>query len=143
MLCSNQLSYVAKWRALFTGNGDASSINLKYFSALSTVYQNLSSEQWRRAALEPAAGLFVRVRQLQDSEVGLAESGQGIALANEVLVREELHSGKLVRVVDAQVKLESYRVLTPSAELSADVAWFIDWLKSELEQDFPEAVIRV
>jgi LysR family glycine cleavage system transcriptional activator len=81
------------------------------------------------------------VRQLQDSEVGLVESGQGIALANEVLVREELHTGKLVRVVDAQVKLESYRVLTPSAELSADVAWFIDWLKSELEQDFPEAVI--
>ncbi|VVQ23039.1 hypothetical protein PS934_05420 [Pseudomonas fluorescens] len=79
---------------------------------------------------------------MQDSEVGLVESGQGIALANEVLVREELHSGKLVRVVDAQVKLESYRVLTPSAELSADVAWFIDWLKSELEQDFPEAVIR-
>ncbi|CAI8837538.1 LysR_substrate domain-containing protein [Pseudomonas sp. IT-P74] len=80
--------------------------------------------------------------QLQDSEVGLVESGQGIALANEVLVREELHSGKLVRVVGAQVKLESHRVLTPSAELSADVTWFIDWLKSELEQDFPEAVIR-
>ena len=47
-----------------------------------------------------------------------------------------------MRVVDAQVKLESYRVLTPSAELSADVAWFIDWLKTELEQDFPEAVIH-
>jgi hypothetical protein len=46
MLCSNQLSYVAKWRALFTGNGDASSINLKYFSALSTVYQNPPSRQW-------------------------------------------------------------------------------------------------
>jgi LysR family glycine cleavage system transcriptional activator len=77
-----------------------------------------------------------------DHALSVAESGQGIALANEVLVREELHSGKLVRVVDAQVKLESYRVLTPSAELSADVAWFIDWLKTELEQDFPEAVIR-
>jgi LysR family glycine cleavage system transcriptional activator len=77
-----------------------------------------------------------------DHALSVAESGQGIALANEVLVRDELHSGKLVRVVDAQVKLESYRVLTPSAELSADAAWFIDWLKSELEQDFPEAVIR-
>jgi LysR family glycine cleavage system transcriptional activator len=28
------------------------------------------------------------------------------------------------------------------ARPSTDVAWFIDWLKSELEQDFPEAVIR-
>ena len=46
------------------------------------------------------------------------------------------------RAVDAQVKLESYRVLTPSAELSADVAWFIQWLKSELEADFPEARIN-
>jgi LysR family glycine cleavage system transcriptional activator len=26
--------------------------------------------------------------------------------------------------------------------LSVDVAWFIDWLKTELEQDFPQAVIR-
>ena len=62
-------------------------------------------------------------------------------MANEVLVREELRTGALVRVVDAQVKLESYRVLTPTAELSADVSWFIQWLKSELEQDFPEAII--
>jgi LysR family glycine cleavage system transcriptional activator len=43
-----------------------------------------------------------------------------------------------VRAVDAQVKLESYRVLTPSAEFSADVAWFIQWLKTELEADFPK-----
>ncbi|WGK89708.1 LysR substrate-binding domain-containing protein [Pseudomonas migulae] len=76
-----------------------------------------------------------------DHALSVAESGQGIALANEVLVREELKSGALVRVLDAEVKLESYRVLTPSAELSADVSWFIQWLKSELEQDFPEAVI--
>lgn len=76
-----------------------------------------------------------------DHALSVAESGQGIALANEVLVREELKSGALVRVLDAEVKLESYRVLTPSAELSADVSWFIQWLKTELEQDFPEAVI--
>ncbi len=73
-----------------------------------------------------------------DHALSVAESGQGIALANEVLVREELKSGKLVRAVDAQVKLESYRVLTPSAEFSADVAWFIQWLKTELEADFPK-----
>ncbi|NWD67149.1 LysR family transcriptional regulator [Pseudomonas gingeri] len=71
-----------------------------------------------------------------DHALSVAESGQGIALANEVLVRDELKAGKLVRAVDAQVHLESYRVLTPSAELSADVAWFIEWLQTELETEF-------
>ncbi|MBV6748889.1 LysR family transcriptional regulator [Pseudomonas chlororaphis] len=71
-----------------------------------------------------------------DHALSVAESGQGIALANEVLVREELKAGRLVRAVDAQVRLESYRVLTPSAELSADVTWFIEWLQAELEKEF-------
>jgi len=71
-----------------------------------------------------------------DHALSVAESGQGIALANEVLVREELDAGRLVLAVDAQVKLESYRVLTPSAELSADVTWFIQWLQSELVKEF-------
>jgi LysR family glycine cleavage system transcriptional activator len=71
-----------------------------------------------------------------DHALSVAESGQGIALANEVLVRKELDAGRLVRPVDAQVKLESYRVLTPTAELSADVAWFIQWLQTELGQEF-------
>ncbi len=76
-----------------------------------------------------------------DHALSVAESGQGIALANEVLVRHELASGKLVRAIDDEVKLESYRVLTASAELSADAVWFIQWLKTELEKDFPQAVI--
>ena len=76
-----------------------------------------------------------------DHALSVAESGQGIALANEVLVRHELASGTLVRAIDDEVKLESYRVLTPSAELSADAVWFIQWLKTELEKDFPQAVI--
>ncbi|MBS4080234.1 LysR substrate-binding domain-containing protein [Pseudomonas rustica] len=76
-----------------------------------------------------------------DHALSVAESGQGIALANEVLVRHELASGKLVRAIDDEVKLESYRVLTASAELSSDAVWFIQWLKTELEKDFPQAVI--
>ncbi|MCU1727897.1 LysR substrate-binding domain-containing protein [Pseudomonas sp. 7P_10.2_Bac1] len=71
-----------------------------------------------------------------DHALSVAESGQGIALANEVLVHEELAAGLLVRAVDAQAKLESYRVLTPSAELSPDVMWFVEWLKTELEKQF-------
>lgn len=77
-----------------------------------------------------------------DHALSVAESGQGIALANEVLVREELKAGRLVRVLEDQVKLESYRVLTPHNEWSADVEWFVQWLKAELEADFPEAHIR-
>ncbi|MFW0757266.1 LysR substrate-binding domain-containing protein [Pseudomonas sp. H11T01] len=76
-----------------------------------------------------------------DHALSVAESGQGIALANEVLVRDELEAGTLVRAVEAQVKLESYRVLTPSAALSADVEWFIQWLATSLEQEFPEALV--
>jgi LysR family glycine cleavage system transcriptional activator len=76
-----------------------------------------------------------------DHALSVAESGQGIALANEVLVRDELKAGTLVRAVEAQVKLESYRVLTPSAALSADVEWFIQWLATSLKQEFPEAVV--
>ncbi|MCU1752313.1 LysR substrate-binding domain-containing protein [Pseudomonas sp. 6D_7.1_Bac1] len=71
-----------------------------------------------------------------DHALSVAESGQGIALANEVLVREELKAGTLVRALEDQVKLESYRVLTPSAELSADVEWFIQWLTTELGREF-------
>jgi LysR family transcriptional regulator, glycine cleavage system transcriptional activator len=70
--------------------------------------------------------------------LSVAESGQGIALANEVLVREELKAGTLVRVLEDQVKLESYRVLTPSAELSADAQWFIQWLTTELGREFSD-----
>ncbi len=76
-----------------------------------------------------------------DHALSVAESGAGIALANEVLVREELKAGTLVRVLEDQVKLESYRVLTPDSEWSEDVEWFIQWLKAELEADFPEARI--
>ncbi|RON03398.1 LysR family transcriptional regulator [Pseudomonas brassicacearum] len=73
-----------------------------------------------------------------DHALSVAESGQGIALANEVLVREELKAGTLVRVLEDQVKLESYRVLTPSAELSADAQWFIQWLTTELGREFSD-----
>jgi LysR family glycine cleavage system transcriptional activator len=78
-----------------------------------------------------------------DHALSVAESGGGIALANEVLVREELKAGTLVRVLEDQVQLESYRVLTPASEWSEDVEWFIQWLKAELEADFPEARIGV
>jgi hypothetical protein len=41
-----------------------------FFYAFNRLSKSLA-EQRRRAALEPAAGLLIRVRQLQDSEVSL------------------------------------------------------------------------
>jgi LysR family glycine cleavage system transcriptional activator len=74
-----------------------------------------------------------------DIALSLAERGQGIALATDVLVRRQLGEGSLVRCTDVAVALESYQVLTPQQEVTADVAWFIDWLRRTLREEFPEA----
>ncbi|EIK94321.1 LysR family transcriptional regulator [Pseudomonas sp. M47T1] len=74
-----------------------------------------------------------------DHALAVAESGQGIALANEVLVRDELRAGTLVRAIDVEVALESYQLLTPSGHMSADVQWFEQWLGDALRGEFPGA----
>lgn len=74
-----------------------------------------------------------------DHALAVAESGQGIALANEVLVRDELAAGTLVRAIDVEVPLESYQLLTPSGQLSADVQWFQQWLGDALREEFAGA----
>ncbi len=71
-----------------------------------------------------------------DHALAVAESGQGIALANEVLVRDELRAGTLVRAIDVEVALESYQLLTPGGQLSADVQWFEQWLVEALRGEF-------
>jgi LysR family glycine cleavage system transcriptional activator len=74
-----------------------------------------------------------------DYALSLAESGRGIALANEVLVRQELEQGRLVRAIDVDVPLESYQLLTPPGPASADVEWFLEWISGALREEFPEA----
>ncbi len=74
-----------------------------------------------------------------DHALAVAESGQGIALANEVLVRDELQAGTLVRAIDVEVALESYQLLTPSGQMSADVQWFEQWLGDALREEFAGA----
>jgi LysR family glycine cleavage system transcriptional activator len=76
-----------------------------------------------------------------DIALTLAQRGQGIALATDVLVKRQLSEGSLVRCVDAAVALESYQVLTPQQEVSEDVAWFIDWIAGALREEFPGAVV--
>ncbi|MNE82025.1 DNA-binding transcriptional activator GcvA [compost metagenome] len=74
-----------------------------------------------------------------DYVLSLAEGGRGIALANEVLVRQELENGLLVKAVDVDVPLESYQLLTPPGPVSADVEWFSQWISAALREDFPES----
>ncbi|QXH49049.1 hypothetical protein KSS94_13840 [Pseudomonas fakonensis] len=92
--------------------------------------------------------LRVRVRAdtshiSNDVVLTLAQRGQGIALATEVLVGRELQDGSLVRCVPQSVALESYQVLTPPQPPSADAQWFMDWLASQLRSSYPDAAADV
>lgn len=73
-----------------------------------------------------------------DHALSMAEKGHGIALANEVLVSQELAAGLLVRPVSLQAPLESYQALLPTEQASADIQWFLGWLAAELRAEFPE-----
>jgi len=95
-----------------------------------------------------ASGLRVRVRAdtshiSNDVVLTLAQRGQGIALATEVLVGRELQDGSLVRCVPEAVALESYQVLTPAQPPSADAQWFMDWLSGQLRSSYPDAAADV
>lgn len=84
-----------------------------------------------------ANGVRVRVKAdashvSNDIVLKLAEEGQGIALATEVLVSRQLAEGTLVRCTRHSTPLESYQVLSPTPMLSDDAIWFIDWLKTSL-----------
>ncbi|MOA31125.1 Glycine cleavage system transcriptional activator [compost metagenome] len=76
-----------------------------------------------------------------DHVLALAEDGRGIALANEVLVREALEEGRLVRALEVEVPLESYQLLTPPGPVSADVEWFLEWVSAALREEFPQAFV--
>jgi LysR family glycine cleavage system transcriptional activator len=84
-----------------------------------------------------ANGVRVRVKAdashvSNDIVLKLAEEGQGIALATDVLVSRQIAEGTLVRCTHHSTPLESYQVLTPTQMLSEDAVWFIDWLKTSL-----------
>lgn len=112
---------------------DLASCNLIHFD---------DGEWWNMWFAATGASLRVSSNVLyvsNDHALSIAESGQGIALANEVLVRESLASGVLVRALDQQVALESYQLLMPPAGGNADTEWFLQWLEATLAEEFPEA----
>ncbi|QRY80839.1 LysR family transcriptional regulator [Pseudomonas sp. PDNC002] len=71
-----------------------------------------------------------------DHALSMAEAGHGIALANLVLVKHQLAAGTLVRPLPEEVPLESYQLLLPTGAVSADVAWFGDWIRAALQEEF-------
>jgi LysR family glycine cleavage system transcriptional activator len=75
-----------------------------------------------------------------DHALSMAEKGHGIALANEVLVHQELAAGILVRPVAEQAPLESYQALLPAGPVSDDMAYFLTWVAQELSKEFPDLV---
>jgi len=46
-----------------------------------------------------------------------------------------------VRCVGQGVPLESYQVLAPSQMLGEDALWFIEWLRTNLREAYPAAVL--
>lgn len=73
-----------------------------------------------------------------DHALSMAESGHGIALANAVLVKHQLASGTLVRPLAEEVQLESYQLLLPPGPVSADVEWFVEWIRTSLQDEFDQ-----
>lgn len=74
-----------------------------------------------------------------DHAIDVALSGGGVALANEILVAEELRSGRLLRPIADSVQLEGYQLLLPAVETRDDTRWFCIWLRDMLARDFPAA----
>lgn len=98
----------------------------------------VSADEWRSWLL--AAGLPIDERAQDRLEgvrlwhahlaIGAAQLGQGVALANEVLVETELAEGRLIEIGHTEVRLGSY-VLAMRVESQQDEAMsaLVGWLK--------------
>lgn len=74
-----------------------------------------------------------------DQVLELALAGAGIALSNQLLVAEELASGRLVRPLPQQSSLEAYLLLTPGGVLTPPARAFRLWLLDKLASDARES----
>jgi DNA-binding transcriptional LysR family regulator len=61
--------------------------------------------------------------------------GQGVALANDFIVGDELATGELVEVIRSNVKLEPYSFVTRSDRWGQpDIARFRSWLLKNVDR---------
>jgi DNA-binding transcriptional LysR family regulator len=91
----------------------------------------LSGDEWRSWMLAAGLRIDVRAEQRLDGGVrlwhahlaiGAAELGQGVALANEFLVEEQLASGRLVEIGRTDVRLGVYGLALKTSEVETVAA---------------------
>jgi DNA-binding transcriptional LysR family regulator len=97
-----------------------------------------SSDQWRNwliaAGVDPPERLKGPRLWHAPLAIEAALRGQGVALANELIVADELVTGELVEVMRTDLKLEPYTFLARADRWSQPpVAAFRAWLLKELE----------
>lgn len=74
---------------------------------------------------------------LQNMHMALeaAKFGQGVALANEILVQEDIVSGELIELFDSDIRLEGYHLTAPAASWDCEpVSVLRGWLWDLLER---------
>ncbi len=98
----------------------------------------LSGDEWRTWLL--AAGLTIDARAQERLEgvrlwhahlaIGAAQLGQGVALANELLVERDLAEGRLIEIGKTDVRLGSYVLaMRAEAQEEAPMRALADWLR--------------
>jgi DNA-binding transcriptional LysR family regulator len=142
-LCRPRVMPVASPSAIGRLGRPASDIGLIY--ELPWIHE-LSGDEWR-LFLE-AAGLPIDARAEQRLEgvrlwhahlaIGAARLGQGVALANELLVEDDLADGRLVEVGATDVRLASYDLaMRADAAGEAPMRALVAWLDRALRLTRP------
>ena len=67
-----------------------------------------------------------------DEVIELAIAGEGVALVPEILIREELRTGKLIRPVEGAAIIGDLQLILPYAPTNEATQLFIDWLIASL-----------
>jgi len=120
-------AYLARYPAL---------ASLSDLAAIALIHEE-STEQWERwFALAGVADLPpLRGQRLWHAHLAIeaARLGQGVALANDVLVADDLSSGTLVEVMTSSVYMGTYQLVALKERWSEPVITALrDWLKQAL-----------
>ena len=116
--------------------------DLRHFTLIHThwLQEAQAAPSWEQYYKAANIGSFECAKQLSFSVETLgiraAIEGQGVALAHEMLITNDLASGALIKPLGDSVKVSSkfnyYFVYPDEAEMSTKVTLFRDWLLSEL-----------
>jgi DNA-binding transcriptional LysR family regulator len=99
-----------------------------------------STEQWERwfNRMDVSAPSALRGARLWHAHLAIeaARLGQGIALANRLLVEEDLMAGRLIEIVPSEVRLGGYYLIAPQGRWrDPAIKALRTWLKDVLRDD--------